>query len=288
MSPSILRRLFVLGAALVVFGSVLFSRFTAPGVLPPQGSAEPRDAAWRFTGGTGVAVETGSSGAAGDVSNPIEVFAGEAVEKFTGSYVAPDAEEGRPPLTEAEIFRIQHPQYYLDYLKVIEDRMISDQFIAPGSHEAFDSEGKILNFWRDKGFSYFSGKGIVTANHRPAFLRGLDEVRRLHAEEVRTLNEFYRGGAAAEGQTALASAGSIPPLVKAVSGIFQLFLGTARANAQTPLCFQEGFSTPAPGINLIAPCCNCNVLGAPIGCLNLLCAGRAAIFDQTTFICGCG
>ncbi len=74
MSPSILRRLFVLGAALVVFGSVLFSRFTAPGVLPPQGSAEPRDAAWRFTGGTGVAVETGSSGAAGDVSNPIEVL----------------------------------------------------------------------------------------------------------------------------------------------------------------------------------------------------------------------
>ncbi len=54
-------------------------------------------------------------------------------------------------------------------------------------------------------------------------------------------------------------------------------------------CARPGGIPELPGPNLWAPCCNCFAGPYPIGCLNYVCVyWPAAIYDQTTGMCGCG
>ena len=58
--------------------------------------------------------------------------------------------------------------------------------------------------------------------------------------------------------------------------------------SSSPLCFQEGAFIPAkPGIEVIKFACYCTGCLSSLGCLSF-CSGQAAIYDQTTGICGCG
>lgn len=50
------------------------------------------------------------------------------------------------PFTQEELFRIQHPQSYINYLGTIESLMIQDGFLKPDEREVFDSEAKVLSF----------------------------------------------------------------------------------------------------------------------------------------------
>jgi len=54
-----------------------------------------------------------------------------------------------------------------------------------------------------------------------------------------------------------------------------------------PECFQPGVSAPTPGPNLWFAACYCTGCYSSLGCLSF-CTGRAAIYDPTTGICGCG
>lgn len=55
-----------------------------------------------------------------------------------------------------------------------------------------------------------------------------------------------------------------------------------------PLCFQEGAATPGmAGSELFYPSCYCTGCLTSLGCLSAN-SGKAAIFDQTTGICGVG
>lgn len=54
-----------------------------------------------------------------------------------------------------------------------------------------------------------------------------------------------------------------------------------------PECYQLGSPSPVPGINIFKPFCYCTGCYYGQGCLDM-CSGGAAIFDPTTFICGCG
>ena len=54
-----------------------------------------------------------------------------------------------------------------------------------------------------------------------------------------------------------------------------------------PECFQPGISSPLPGPNLWFAFCYCTGCYSSLGCLSF-CIGRAAIYDPTTGICGCG
>ncbi|MEK7554415.1 MAG: hypothetical protein AAB518_00295 [Patescibacteria group bacterium] len=279
------RHFFAFVATLIVLGSVIFSRASAPDAIPVKLIKENRDTLG-FSLGNRVEqifepTEDVLSESEGDVLKP-RTFT-ELKKDFTAPVEVPT--KSNAPLTEAEIFRLQHPDYYLDYLRTIENHMISDGFLAAGNYGAFTGEPQILEFWRGKGFDYFRAKGVLGDADRPSFFRGIETVRRLHAEEIRSLQSFYQSNAATEGASAL---GSVPPWIQVLASTFGEIFGTQAARAQSPLCFAEGVKTATPGINLIAPCCNCTVLGAPIGCINLLCAGRDAIFDQTNFICGCG
>jgi hypothetical protein len=55
----------------------------------------------------------------------------------------------------------------------------------------------------------------------------------------------------------------------------------------SPECYQIGASSPLPGLSLFKAFCFCTGCYHGQGCLDF-CEGQAAIFDPTTFICGCG
>jgi len=55
----------------------------------------------------------------------------------------------------------------------------------------------------------------------------------------------------------------------------------------SPECFQPGASSPKPGINILRIACYCTGCLYGQGCLDF-CTGRAAIYDPTTGLCGCG
>lgn len=89
---------------------------------------------------------------------------------------------------------------------------------------------------------------------------------------------------------------------KAPKGLFLAGLTEALKNAlahkaqaaicgycvSSPLCFQEGASTPAkPGTEVVKFACYCTGCLSSLGCLSSF-TGQAAIFDQSTGICGAG
>ncbi|MEK7611934.1 MAG: hypothetical protein AAB407_01165 [Patescibacteria group bacterium] len=180
--------------------------------------------------------------------------------------------------TDAEIFSIQHPLEYLSALNTLQNIMVEEGVLTVAEKKVFDNEDKVLGFWGGKTFEFLREKGIVTENDRPGFLQGIGIVRALHLQEAVIL----RGQASVPSNFELKNPlGIFTEFGSALAGAF-----VSEANAQT--CFMSGDPTIPFGINLVAPCCACSVVGVPIGCLNLICLGRPAIFDQTTFICGCG
>jgi hypothetical protein len=210
---------------------------------------------------------------------------------------APDASvtfSPKPSLrpTHAEIFSVQHPAYYLDYLSFLQDLMVADGSITPADRMTFSREEDVLRFWRTKGYGYLVDQGILSKRDRAAWNRGIALVRKLHKSEASLLLQAKKLPGAASFFTPPQE--QLADLRLAEGGLFAWAtsllgdaLGNRTAYAQTD-CFKGGASSPKPGTNLTAPCCNChNVDGEPIGCLNRICPFGAAIFDQSTFICGC-
>lgn len=185
-------------------------------------------------------------------------------------------ENDKTVLSREQIFKLQHPESYLEYLSKVQDAMIAEDFLSPGEKQSvFNSEDEVLSFWRDTAFDYLTAINVVSPDDKPRFLSGLALVKDLHQKEAKL---FWGQSRQIEAKEFLA---------KIIKKFFALFGVPALAQ---PICFKEGVSAPAtPGVNLIAPCCNCvTPIGNPIGCLNAFCVHGSAIYDQTTFICGCG
>ena len=188
-------------------------------------------------------------------------------------------------LSDYEIFTILHPPYYLEYLSTIEDLMIGDGRLGPSEKQVFDSEAKVIAFWRDKVFDYIVLKGIMAPEDRTRFEYGLEVVQELHREEANYLrydvqSSKYRVVAFWEPfYERMRGGGGLGDIV---AGLF-----VPRARAQSD-CSQSGAGSQQAGSNVEAVCCDCTINGVPVGCLNAVCSGRPAIYDQATGICGCG
>ena len=79
-------------------------------------------------------------------------------------------------------------------------------------------------------------------------------------------------------------------LLDEISGALSPAAGAAVCGtcSASPECFQSGASTPGKaGTEQIKFACTCTGCLTALGCLSS-CQGQAAIFDQTTGICGCG
>jgi hypothetical protein len=189
-------------------------------------------------------------------------------------------------LSDAEIFMILHPPYYLKYLSTLEDLMIEDGWMEKNAKQVFDSEEKVLSFFKNKVYPYAVAKGVITEEDRVRFENGLLLIKKLHQLEA----DLLRSGARPSQKIGIIAFWE--PLLSRIKEelvsrgiIFEIFAPRARAQG---LCFQEGAASPTEGSNLAAPCCRCYIGGVPAGCLNAVCEGRAAIWDSTNGICGCG
>ena len=188
-------------------------------------------------------------------------------------------------LSDEEVFAILHPSYYLKYLSTIEDLMVGDGRLGPNEKQVFDSEAKVIAFWRDKVFDYIVLKGIMAPEDRTRFEYGLEVVQELHREEA----NYLRYDVQASNYKVIAfwepfyeRMGRGGGLGDIVAGLF-----VPRAQAQSD-CSQSGTGSQEAGSNVEAVCCDCTINGVPVGCLNAVCSGRPAIYDQATGICGCG
>ncbi len=270
-----------LGAALVVLASVIVSRYAVARPSVPDtrlangeirsASQLPKDASYGFQPRSANPIYDG--GAPSTVSQGVTPEL--SPEPRAPAAATPQPKNAKPhnALSDQQIFNLQHPPYYLGLLSRLQDFMVGDQFLKPSEKQAFTSEDTVLSFWHDRAFDYLVSRDILTPSDRRDWNNGIALVKTFHAEE---------GVGLRAGISPLKEDTFLSSVIKGITD----FLPPSKASAQT--CFSPGAPTATPGINLIAPCCACYIFGAPIGCLNLICAGRPAIFDETTFICGCG
>lgn len=201
---------------------------------------------------------------------------------------------------EGEIFRRMNPPQFLNTVAYLQNLMENAHYTDKKDRIAFTSEENMVAFFL-KFIEYLRARGVYTDkeyNQSKIILPGYYlNLRRWEAANLR--QTLLNGSASTQENkhnflSLLQPSHAIPLFPakgleviarKAAKMITQPIIPSAHAQA---LCFQVGASNPEVGYNVFAPCCRCTAGGYPIGCLNLYCAGQSAIYDQTTFICGCG
>lgn len=181
--------------------------------------------------------------------------------------------------SEDEIFKIQHPERYLDYLSTIEDLMIKRGALKPNEKQIFTSEYQVQEFFKNEVFDFMVDAKIAAPSERSRFYAGLDTVRKIHVEERK-----------ASGLKSAPTSQYNQPDALSMLDFFKKFLtafSPAPARAQAECSHERVQLDGVEGTNLTAICCDCDIDGEPVGCLNLYCEDYSAIYDYVTFICGC-
>lgn len=206
----------------------------------------------------------------------------ESPSKIYNNSLVPDVFDGSfiPKVSpEPDIFVF--PEFYVEYLNEMQDIMIADG--ALGQKTIFNTNDKVISFL-DIFLDYLVNEGVVPASQQEQLHKGLRVALVMLKEEARGQSSYFNLNSPLGLITVNASARRSFSLV---SDIFRRMMEFKNAYAQGE-CYQEGASGGG-GSNLPAPCCNCRLPnGQPIGCLNKVCAGGAAIWDSQTGICGCG
>ncbi len=168
------------------------------------------------------------------------------------------------------------PSFYLDYIQSI-GRVFKDQgFIPKDKTISLDKTADVFKFFDDSS-DYFFKLGTFSEREYPQFRYGLTVVWPM------TLEIEFGDHASINSKPYLNGQESPQGVFKKISSLLNRLIPIAFAQT----CARPG--APAPGgVNLLAPCCSCYCGYYPCGCLNAVCTTGAAIFDQTTFICGCG
>ncbi len=172
---------------------------------------------------------------------------------------------------EAKLANRIFPDYYLSYLRSLDSLFKKERFVPPDRIVPLDTVGDVFAFTRES-LEYFLKSGTISEGEYSNFFRGFTVIW------PKTLEMEFGGAVSA--QTEPSTPWTLQPLVSSRK-IFPI------AQAQA-LCFRSGAGSEGVGSNLAAPCCNCRVMGYPVGCLNAVCTNGPAIFDQQTGICGCG
>lgn len=204
---------------------------------------------------------------------------------------------------DKEVFRRMNPPRFLNTVAHLQDLTENAHYIEKKDRIALTSEENIVSFFLTF-IQYLRSENVFTAEdyeQSKTILPGYYlNLRRWEAANLRQV--LLEGKSALRGRdhqknllsilqpSHIVSLFSLQRLGQVTHNTIETIarpLTPPIAHAQSA-CFQVGASNPAVGYNVFAPCCNCTVNGYPIGCLNLYCYGQSAIYDQTTFVCGCG
>ena len=216
------------------------------------------------------------------------IFAGEAAffRNQAGKALAPE-----------QIFSMLSVTSYVHALNNLQDSIIKENQMSADERISLDSHEHVVAFLV-KSLDYLKEKGTIDREDYAQFKDMLPQyyfdLKRQEEQAARSASEKSSTPTAYHSP---ARASLVSPILKAAghAGIFnglamgfKMIFGIQSASAVVD-CFRSGGIPLVPGPNLWAPCCNCTVNGYPIGCLNLMCASwPAAIYDQTTGVCGCG
>lgn len=203
---------------------------------------------------------------------------------------------------EREVFHRMNPPRFLKTVAYLQDLTENAHYVEKKDRIALTSEENIVSFFLAL-VDYLHSENVLTAEEHdrakiilPGYYLNLrrwetanlrqeliNEKSTLKKETWHNFLSVLRPSYSAP----LFSIKGLGAITHAIVKIITEPIAPPIAHAQA-VCFQVGASNPAVGYNVFAPCCNCTASGYPIGCLNLYCVGQSAIYDQTTFICGCG
>lgn len=198
--------------------------------------------------------------------------------------------ENQVTVTEKEVFEFAYSADYINVLKGLNQTMIQDGFIPTGQEYPITNMEEAIIF-QDKFADYvekFSDlpKGEVD-KYRLAYRELLPK---LWKKELLYIKEAGQSSNAPEKFWNFFKANLAKREAKNLfASIRQTVIPDANAfsAALSAECFQEGPPTGVRGSQRSAPCCNCTIFKKPVGCLNRVCAGNAAVWDELTSICGC-
>lgn len=188
-------------------------------------------------------------------------------------------------ITAKELFEFAYPQDYLNVLASFKNDLATAGFISANESYPMTSMDEVIQF-QDKFSDYLESFPDLSkddiASYRKAYKEVLPQLWRseLMARKAAQQTSFfplkwwYKYN-----QTMTA---------KKINGVLAFIRerNFPSAYAQAA-CFFPGPPNFIQGSQRAAPCCNCYAGFVPIGCLNRVCVGMPAIFDQTTGICGC-
>lgn len=193
-------------------------------------------------------------------------------------------ESTRPLHSSDPAFSVLWPDFYIAYLKNMQQIMVESGMYAEQKYH-FASEDEIFVFLEDF-IGFLEKERVLTHDEVAQAIKGVrEDLPRSQDEELRkrALREQTRN-----------VFDSLLALLLGREAFAQLL-----PNVPGGDCYKDlAPLNPVPGVNLWAPCCDCEVdFGAgavPLGCLNAVCAAWPnAIWDAFwnpagTGICGCG
>lgn len=183
----------------------------------------------------------------------------------------------RPLDASNPLFSKIWPDFYIQYLRNMQDVLVQEGIYTEKKYD-FALESEIFTFL-DDFIAFLLQNNVLTSQDADRLRKGLREDLPWSQDAELYMRERAQ---------------------RILKFIFAFFAGN-EAYAQFSFPFSPGGDcykdlaplNPVPGVNLWAPCCDCEVdFGAgpvPIGCLNAVCAAWPnAIWDPATGICGCG
>ena len=217
------------------------------------------------------------------------IFAGEAAffRNKAGKALAPE-----------QIFSMLSTESYIHALNDLQDNLIKENRMSADERISLDSHEHVVALLVTS-LDYLKDNNIINPEDYAQFKDALPQyhlgLKRLEEQTAKPASEKSSFPTAYHSPTHTSLTPPILELARNVSlfnGLsmgFKMIFGIQGASAQGADCYRSGGIPLVPGPNLWAPCCDCDVDGYPVGCLNLMCAEwPAAIYDPETGVCGCG
>jgi hypothetical protein len=183
----------------------------------------------------------------------------------------------RPLTADDPFFSAIWPNFYLEYLKNMQQLLVNEGFYAEKRYE-FTAENEIFSFL-DDFLAFLIDKGVIAVADAERLQTGLHEdLPQSQDSELEAMSKQAK---------ARSFFGELAALFSVNEAFAQLLPGGIIPGGD---CYKDlSPNYPVPGVNLWAPCCDCELSGIPVGCLYGVCVGWPnAIWDQETGICGCG
>lgn len=193
-----------------------------------------------------------------------------------------------------EYFTRLYGEDYLKKLNILQDFLVSDGFMKVSDRITFKTEAdayKLFNVLLDFALS----KNYITAGQEKNLRQGVNvELKYVNQMERQSMEKMLREELGFNWQEFF---NQLVIFMNPVASAQEVSIGVE--------CYRMG-GNPAVGYNTWTMCCNCGFFcsygctyfqdcgpssvncNVPMGCLNSMCFGMAAIYDPTTGICGCG